>query len=159
MARKCLLVVDDEETIRDIFREYFGGLGYDVVTAQSGKDAIQKFTPGRFDCVISDLVMPEMDGLDFLHQLRSIDKKIAFLMMTGYPSVESAIDAVKHGAYDYISKPLNLEDVRVKVERALHTRSIEKSLKTVNGLLWAVIVSVPIWLALGILLGMVWKKF
>lgn len=79
-------------------------------------------------------------------------------MMTGYPSVETAIEAIKKGAYDYITKPLNLEDVRIKLERALRSKDIERSLKKVTGVLWGLIVSIPIWLILGIVLGTVWKK-
>ena len=79
-------------------------------------------------------------------------------MMTGHPSVETALDAIKAGAYDYITKPVSLEDVRFKIERAMRMRGVEKSLKTASGLLWAVIISIPVWLALGIILGIVWKR-
>ena len=78
-------------------------------------------------------------------------------MNTGFPSVDSAVEAMKAGAYDYISKPLQLEDVRIKVERALYTKKLEKSVKTVNGIVWAILISIPLWLVLGILVGKVWK--
>jgi DNA-binding NtrC family response regulator len=159
MTSERLLVVDDEEQIRNLFKEYFFALGYSVVTADSGKDALDKFQSGRFDCVLCDLLMPEMDGMEFLRELRSFDKKTAVFMMTGYPSVESAIDAIKNGAYDYITKPVNLEDVRIKIERALHVRTVEKSLKRTSGFLWAIVISVPLWLILGIVLGIVWRQF
>jgi DNA-binding NtrC family response regulator len=159
MAGERLLVVDDEEMIRHIFEDYFSGLGYEVMTAKSGKDALGVFLPGRFDCVLCDLMMPEMDGMEFLRELRKLDTKTAFFLMTGYPSIESAIEAVKLGAYDYITKPVNLEDVRIKVERAMHLKGVERSLKRVNGLLWAIMVSVPLWLALGIIMGIIWRQF
>lgn len=158
MAGERILVVDDEEAIRRVFQDYFALLGYQVVTAQSGRDALTKFVPGEFDCVLCDLLMPEMDGMDFLRQLRALDEKVAFFMMTGHPSVETALDAIKAGAYDYISKPVNLEDVRFKIERAMRMKGVEKSLKSVHGLLWAVIISIPVWLALGIILGFVWRR-
>jgi CheY-like chemotaxis protein len=158
MAEERILVVDDEEAVRQVFQDYFTILGYQVVTAESGRDALKKFVPGGFDCVLCDLVMPEMNGMDFLKELRTLDEKVAFFMMTGYPSVETALDAIKAGAYDYITKPVNLEDVRFKVERAMRMKGVEKSLKTVNGLLWAVIISIPVWLALGIILGIVWRR-
>jgi two-component system response regulator AtoC len=158
MAGERILVVDDEEAIRRIFQDYFTMLGYQVVTAASGRDALSKFVPGEFDCVLSDLLMPEMDGMEFLKQLREIDEKVAFFMMTGHPSVETALDAIKAGAYDYVSKPVNLEDVRFKIERAMRMRGVEKSLKSVHGLLWAVIISIPVWLALGIIFGIVWRR-
>jgi two-component system response regulator PilR (NtrC family) len=158
MAGERLLVVDDEESIRDIFADYFGSIGYEVETATSGKDGLEKFVPDRFDCVICDLVMPEMDGLEFLRRLWERDSKTPFFMMTGYPSVETAVEAINQGAYDYITKPLNFEDVRIKLERALRSRDVERSLKKVTGVLWGLIVSIPIWLILGIVLGIVWKK-
>ncbi len=158
MSGERILVVDDEEDIRKVFQEYFTTLGHRVVTAESGRDALAKFVPGRFDCVLCDLVMPEMNGMDFLRELRSLDGKVAFFMMTGHPSIETALDAIKAGAYDYITKPVSLEDVRFKIERAMRMRGVEKSLRTVNGLLWAVIISIPVWLALGIILGIVWKR-
>ena len=158
MAGESILVVDDEEDIRRVFQDYFTALGYRVVTAESGRDALQKFVPGGFDCVLCDLVMPEMDGMDFLKRLRSLDQKAAFLMMTGHPTIETALDAIKAGAFDYITKPVSLEDVRYKIERAMRMRGVEKSLKTVSGLLWAVIISIPVWLALGIIFGIVWKR-
>jgi DNA-binding NtrC family response regulator len=159
MAGERLLVVDDEEQIRKLFSEYFVGLGYEVVTAKTGKDALDRFSPGRFDAVLCDLLMPEMDGMSFLREFRSLDKKTAFFMMTGYPSVESAIEAIRQGAYDYITKPVNLEDVRIKIERAMHVRTVERSLKKTSGFLWAVVISVPLWLILGIILGIIWEQF
>jgi DNA-binding NtrC family response regulator len=78
-------------------------------------------------------------------------------MITGYPSVDDAVNAIKEGAYDYLVKPIHLEDIRIKVERALAARKTEKSLKSMTGLLWGVILSIPIWLILGIVLGIVWK--
>lgn len=156
MNGERLLVVDDEEFILDLFRDYFNSLGYKVVTAASGKEGLEIFSPDAFACVLCDYYMPEMNGTDFLASIKKRDAKTPFLMMTGHPSVEGAIEAMKEGAYDYITKPVNLEDVRIKVERAIHVKSVEKSLKKVNGLLWAVIISVPIWMILGIVVGRVW---
>jgi len=157
MADGRLLVVDDEGPIRQMFTDYFTSLGYQVVTAKSGRDALEKFVPGAFDCVLCDLMMPEMDGIEFLQELRVQDRTTPFLMMTGYPSLESAVDAIKRGAYDYITKPVNLEDVYYKIERAIHTKGIEKSLRKASGFLWALVISVPFWLVLGIVLGLVWR--
>ena len=159
MAGEHLLVVDDEEQIRAVFKEYFSGLGYEIVTARSGREAVEKCITDRFDCIICDHLMPEMDGLAFLQELRSRDKETPFLMMTGYPSIESAIEAIRQGAYDYITKPVNLEDVQIKLERIMHVKNVEKTLKKTSGLLWAVIISVPLWLVLGIILGIVWRQF
>ncbi len=77
-------------------------------------------------------------------------------MITGHPSIDIAVNAIKEGAYD-LTKPVHLEDIRIKVERALSTKKTEKTLKSMTGLLWGVILSIPIWLILGIMLGFVWN--
>jgi DNA-binding NtrC family response regulator len=102
-------------------------------------------------------MMPKMDGMELLKQIRQKDAKVVFLMITGYPSIESAIEAMKAGAYDYITKPFKFEDVNIKLDRVLYARNLEKSLKKVNGLMWGLIISIPIWLILGIILGLVWR--
>lgn len=152
-----ILIVDDDASIRSTLSEYFESFGHNVVTAVDGEDALKKFAPGKFDCVISDLMMPKMDGLELLKLIKMQDCHSFFLMITGYPNIDNAVNAIKAGAYDYITKPFNMEDIRVKVERALDARKTEKSLKTATGLLWGVILSIPVWLILGIILGIVWK--
>ena len=81
-----------------------------------------------------------------------------FFLITGYPTLETAVDAIKNGAYDYVVKPFNLEDLKFKVERALLNRRLKESLKKTSGMLWALLISVPIWLILGIVLGIIWKR-
>ena len=157
MIKGNILVVDDEESVRSVLKEYLTGVGYVVVTADSGEDALQKFVPGKFDSVISDLMMPKMDGMELLKQIKEKDTKVVFLMITGYPSIEGAIEAIKAGAYDYVTKPFKFEDVQIKLDRALYAGNLEKSLKKVNGLMWGLIISIPIWLILGIVLGLVWR--
>jgi two-component system response regulator PilR (NtrC family) len=152
-----ILVVEDEESMRSLLNDYFVGCGYDVVTAIDGEDALKKFNPGVFDCIISDLFMPKIDGLEFLKKIKLQDDKVFFLMITGYPSIERAVDAIREGAYDYVTKPFHLDDVRIKVERILNAKRAAKSLKTLTGLFWGLIISIPIWLILGILLGIVWR--
>ena len=152
-----ILVVDDDQPIRELLKEFLGRLGYEVTTAANGREALLKLDQCDFDCVVSDHMMPDVDGVELLKRLRAQKKKVPFLMITGYPSVETAVEVMKQGAYDYVTKPLELEDVRIKVERALHTNALEKSLKKVTGIVWAVLISVPIWLILGIIFGKAWK--
>jgi DNA-binding NtrC family response regulator len=152
-----ILVVDDEESIRSVLSDYFTSIGYDVVTAADGEDALKKFIPEVFDIIICDLLMPKMGGLELLKQVRLKDHKVLFLVITGYPSIDSAVESMKSGADDYVTKPIRMDDVRIKVERALNIRRAEDSLRKVKGLLWGLIISIPIWLVLGIILGIVWK--
>lgn len=157
MNRGRILVVDGDETSRSLLRECLISFGYEVVTASDGKEALDKFIPGVFDCVISDLFMPKIDGLELLRNLKIQDKSIYFLMITGYPSIEGAISAMREGAYDYVTKPFHMEDIRIKIERMLKEKKIAGSLKTMTGLSWALIISIPIWLILGVILSILWK--
>jgi DNA-binding NtrC family response regulator len=87
-----------------------------------------------------------------------MDDKVTFFLITGFPTLETAIDAIKNGAYDYVVKPFNIEDLKFKVERALLNKELQRSLKKTSGMLWALLISVPIWLILGIVLGIIWKR-
>jgi len=156
MAR--ILIVDDDEAIRELLKEFFQGLDYEISTAANGSEALAVISQHDSDCIISDYVMPDMNGLELLERLREQGKEVPFLMITGYPTIEIAVEVMKRGAYDYITKPLQLEDVRIKVERALHTKSLEKSLKKLSGIAWAILISIPIWLILGIILGKIWHN-
>lgn len=153
---KRILIVDDDEQIQKLLVDYFQHLGYEVKFALNGAEALGKLSQNDIDCIISDLVMPDMDGLELLKQVRSQKLKIPFLLITGYPTIETAIEVIKHGAYDYIAKPVQLDEVRIKVERALHTKKLERSIKRLTGIAWAIIISIPIWIILGIILGKVW---
>jgi two-component system response regulator PilR (NtrC family) len=148
-----VMVVDDEENIREVLCNYLESMNYSVEAAEDGQDALNKFKKGDFDLIISDLLMPNIDGLELLKRIRNIDKDVIFLMITGYPSIETAVDAIKKGAYDYITKPFHMEDVKLRLERAFEKRSLKERLKTIQGLVWALLFSIPLWLILGIILA------
>jgi two-component system response regulator PilR (NtrC family) len=152
-----ILVVGDEGSTCTALHDYFTGIGYDVVTAADGKEALKKFVPGAFDCVVSDLFMPEIDGIELLKRLRVEDGDIFFLITTDFPGLDSAVNAMKEGAYDYIAKPFHLDDVRLKVERALHVKKTEASLKRVKGLFLSFVILIPVLVSLGIIFGIFWK--
>ncbi len=156
-ALGSVMVVDDEENIREVLSNYLTSLGYYVVTAKDGTDALEKFKPGHFDLIISDLLMPNVDGLELLRRIREQDKEVVFLMITGYPSIETAVEAIKQGAYDYITKPFHMEDVKLRIERAFEKKNLKERLSTVQGFVWALLFSIPIWLILGIILAKLLK--
>ena len=156
-ALGSVMVVDDEENIREVLSNYLTSLGYYVVTAKDGTDALDKFKPGHFDLIISDLLMPNVDGLELLRRIREQDKEVVFLMITGYPSIETAVEAIKQGAYDYITKPFHMEDVKLRIERAFEKKNLKERLSTVQGFVWALLFSIPIWLILGIILAKLLK--
>lgn len=151
------MVVDDEENIREVLSNYLDSLGYSVVTANDGQDALNKFETGAFDLIISDLLMPTIDGLELLKKIRTKDKDVIFLMITGYPSIETAVEAIKKGAYDYITKPFHMEDVKIRIERSFEKKNLRDRLSTIQGFVWALLVSIPIWLILGIVLAKLLK--
>ncbi len=148
-----ILVVDDEEDVRDTLKNVLKSMNFIPHTAAGGEEALQVIKSKKIDVILSDLYMPEMDGMQLLKKVRSYDKNIIFLMITAHPTIDTAVDAIKKGAYDYLTKPFNIEDVRMKINRALEKRGLTHSLKTANGIIWALLISIPIWLVLGIILA------
>jgi len=151
------LVADDEPQLRDLLEKFFLALGYEVETAENGEEALEKFRKRPFDGVISDLVMPRLDGLALLKEVREIHPGTLFFLITGYGTVENAVQGMKEGANDFIAKPFQLDDLKIRVERAILSQNLQKSVKRMTGLFWGVIISIPLWLILGILLGIVWR--
>jgi DNA-binding NtrC family response regulator len=154
---KRILIVDDDEQIRSLMVDFFKTLNYETAVAADGAEALEKIKQMETDCILSDLMMPDMDGIELLKEIRAQGKKIPFIMITGYPTVDTAIEAIKEGAYDYVAKPVQLNEVRFKVERVLHIKSLERSNRRLTGVAWAFLISVPIWLILGIVFGKLWR--
>ena len=119
-----MLVVDDEKFIRDIIADFLGLEGYLVGTAEDGAGAVRELERARYDMVISDLKMPNMGGLDLLHEVVRAHPETLTVIMTGYGTVETAIDAMKRGAYDYILKPFKVEEIVHVVQRGLEKRRL-----------------------------------
>ena len=114
-----ILVVDDKELMRDSVATTLVRRGHTVVTVGSAKQALEKLALKPCDAVITDLQMPEMDGLELLRGIRRIDEQIPVVLMTAYGTVETAVAAMKEGAYDYITKPFSGDELMVAVERAI----------------------------------------
>lgn len=120
MARKSILVVDDEKNQREILETILSGEGYDVTTASSGEAAMKFVESRRFDLVLSDLKMTGMSGLDLLRELTNYDKSIIVILLTAHGSVDSAVDALRLGAFDYLQKPYDSDKLLETVSRALN---------------------------------------
>jgi two-component system, NtrC family, response regulator AlgB len=128
MAR--LLIVDDEKNIRANLAIFFEGRGYQVGTAESGREALELITrKDAFDLVLTDYRMAEMNGYELLKLIRQRDPEALVVLMTAYANVESAVAAIKAGAYDYLSKPFSLDQVEHAVERALETRRLRSEVQ------------------------------
>jgi response regulator RpfG family c-di-GMP phosphodiesterase len=122
--RPRVLVVDDEKFIRDILADFLGMEGYVVRTAEDGSAAVTELSRASYDIVISDLKMPRMGGLELLRELSQAHPDTIAVIMTGFGTVETAIDAMKRGAYDYILKPFKVEEIIHIVQRGLEKRRL-----------------------------------
>jgi len=128
--KASLLIVDDEDAVRDSLAKWFDEEGYSVDTADSGREALLKLPGRRWDLALVDIRMPGMDGLELHRKLRDADPKIIVIIMTGYASVETAAQALKDGAYDYIMKPFDPDELDHTVAKALeHRRTKEENLR------------------------------
>ena len=118
MGSMKILVVDDEPLVRDIVRKGLSQMGgYDVEIAQSGVDAIEKMEKDVFDLVLTDLKMPEMDGLELLKAIKGTTPEVMVILMTAYGSIETAVEAMRMGANDYITKPVNFNDLLIHIAK------------------------------------------
>jgi two-component system response regulator PilR (NtrC family) len=114
-----ILVVDDEKSIQDFLRLLLEEGGYEVTTASSMEEGRKIFFGDNFDLVLCDIIMPDGNGLDLLREMKAHNIRSSVIMMTAYTSTKSAIEAMKRGAYDYISKPFDVEELKVVVQKAL----------------------------------------
>jgi DNA-binding response OmpR family regulator/DNA-binding transcriptional ArsR family regulator len=128
MSNKKILVVDDEETARVTLEALLKKEGYDVNIAKNGKEAIEKIKQNTFDVALVDLVMPDMDGMFVLNEIKSSNPQTHVIMITGFGTIESAVEAMKVGATDYISKPFKKNEVENLVRRTLEEAKFEGKL-------------------------------
>lgn len=119
MNKKKILVVDDEETARITLETLLKKEGHDVTIAKNGKEAIEKIKSDTFDVALVDLVMPDMDGMFVLNEIKTSNPGTHIIMITGFGTIESAVEAMKVGATDYISKPFKKNEIENLVRRTL----------------------------------------
>lgn len=153
-----ILVVDDDTGVREALSEFLLSLGYAVVAVDNGESALTEYGKGDFDVVMADLIMPNMDGMELLRRIREMkNNEVIFLMITGHPSIGTAVEAINRGADDYITKPFHLDDVKLRISKALEKQTLKGRLKTAQGLAWGLMLSIPLWLLLGIILVILFK--
>jgi two-component system response regulator HydG len=125
---KTILVVDDDGAHRTMLKTLVGGWGYDIVEADDGSTAIEEVKKQPFDLVLMDVRMLKVSGLEALEKIKSFNPAIPVTIMTAYSSVDTAIEALKKGAYDYLTKPLDFDKLRLTIERAMeHTKLREEN--------------------------------
>ncbi len=119
-TQKRILIVDDEAGMCEFLAYLLEGEGYEVDTAPSGAEGLLKLEEDGFALVLADIKMPGMDGIELLRRVRELDKDVVFVVMTAYASMETAIKAIKYGAYDYLGKPFDdTEKILTVIERGL----------------------------------------
>ncbi len=120
-----ILVVDDEESIREFLDIMLRKEGYEVTCVEDGQKAIDTLKKKSFDLLISDLQMPNVTGIELLKHCRETYPDLLFMMITAFGTAESAVEAMKMGAYDYITKPFKIDEVRINIANALRSRNLE----------------------------------
>jgi DNA-binding NtrC family response regulator len=123
-AKPRILVVDDEPVVRESIRDWFTQDDYPIEMAANGPEALQRIQESHWDIVLTDVKMPGMDGLELQQQAKKIDPEITVIIMTAYASVDSAMQAIKEGAYDYVTKPLDPEDLQRIIDRVSEHRQL-----------------------------------
>jgi len=123
-----ILIVDDEENMRNTLAAVLKRQGYATETAASGEEAVSLAERAAFDLIITDLKMPDMDGIEVFRRVKVIQPDIAAIIITGYASLDSAIEAIRLGAYDYIVKPFKMEQLLLSIERTIeHLRLVREN--------------------------------
>ncbi len=124
MTKYSILIVDDEENVRKLLQKIFLKENYITHTASNAEDALHIIDTFQVDVVITDIKMPGISGIELLNKIREIDTSIQVIMITAFATLETAIDALKMGAKDYITKPFNLEDILFSVRKLIHSIDI-----------------------------------
>jgi two-component system phosphate regulon sensor histidine kinase PhoR len=124
-----ILVIDDEKGIREGCRRILAAEGYAVDTAEDGKAGLKMVQAKPYDLLLVDLMMPVMGGLELMEQVRQFDPEVIMIVITGFATIETAVDAMKHGAYDYIPKPFTPDQLLAVVDRGLEKRRLRLQAK------------------------------
>src|SRR5437667_3241048 len=132
MESAKILVVDDETSILKLLEQASTQGGYQVACLRTGNEALEAMRTELFDAAITDIRMPEMTGLDLLREIKRHDESIEVVVMTGYPTIASAVEALKEGAYDYLSKPLILDELRHLMARVTERRFLKGEVQSLR---------------------------
>lgn len=147
-----ILIVDDEDDILQLMSETISRWGYNPIIAHDGEDALEKLESLPISLLLTDIRMPKIDGVSLLKKVKEASPDLHVIIFTGYPALQSAIDALKSGAYDYLVKPVDLAELKGKLEAALKERRLSGSYRVLRSLNWALIISIPFWFILAIIL-------
>ena len=145
MMQASILIVDDEPLVRQTLSEWMRRKNFQVFEAEGGRQALEMIRTGDPDIVISDVVMPGMDGIQLLKEARAVKADTPFLMISGYPSRSTAVDIMKYGASDYLPKPFTPEELTRRVIRTLKLKFLSKPLAPARGIILGTTLSAILW--------------
>jgi len=127
-----IFVIDDDPALREVLEEFLTGIGYSVITADNSFVGLEKIRENSIDLVITDLMMPGISGIDFIKAVREYDPDLPVIMITAYPSIDIAVNAIKEGASDFITKPFNLDHISLVVRRTIEEGRLKKQNRLLN---------------------------
>ncbi len=127
-----ILIIDDEKAIRKTLSEILSYEGYKLDDAENGEDGLKKFQEKAYDVVLCDIKMPKMDGLEFLEKAKAINPDVPVIMISGHGTIETAVEAVKKGAFDYVSKPPDLNRLLITIRNAMDRQTLATEAKSLK---------------------------
>src|SRR6476469_3956435 len=127
-----ILIIDDERAIRKTLNEILGFEGYKIDEAADGEEGLKKFQSTTYDVVLCDIKMPKLDGIEFLSKVSTINPDVPIIMISGHGNIETAVEAVKKGAFDFISKPPDLNRLLITIRNAMERYSLVGENKTLR---------------------------
>jgi two-component system response regulator AtoC len=122
--KPSILIVDDDEVMQQTLSDVLRKRGYEIFSVSSGNGALPVIKKNIIDLVLLDMKLPDVDGLEVLKKIKELDTEILVIMMTAYSDVQTAVSAMKSGAYHYINKPFELEELKLLIEKGLETKSL-----------------------------------
>lgn len=132
MAGTKILIVDDKLNIREVLSEILKTEGYDTIMADSGETGLICFRDGNPDFILTDMIMKELSGVDFIREIRKLNRTVPVIILTAFGSISSAVEAIKAGADDYMTKPLNYDLLKLKIKKILGEKSMKKENNTLR---------------------------
>jgi DNA-binding NtrC family response regulator len=127
-----ILIIDDEKAIRKTLSEILSYEGYKIDEAGDGEEGFRKFREKEYDVILCDIKMPKMDGIEFLEKAKELNPDLPIIMISGHGTIETAVEAVKKGAYDYISKPPDLNRLLITIRNAMDKTSLVAETKVLK---------------------------
>ncbi len=127
-----ILIIDDERAIRNVLKDILNNEGYTTVEASDGEAGLAQFSAGNYDLVLCDIKMPKIDGIEFLQKAKEINPDVPVIIISGHGNIETAVDAVKKGAFDFIAKPPDLNRLLITIRNAMDKTSLVKETKVLR---------------------------